>query len=216
MEFGVILLAAGRSARMGRPKLLLPWVRTTVLGHLLQQWKQVGTEQLAVVTAPEDRALFEELARLDIAPENRIVNPQPERGMFSSIQCAAQWPGWRAGLSHWAIVLGDQPHLRSSTLQAVVELAREQPGKVCQPIFEGRARHPVVLPKSIFTRLADTKVSTLNEFLSEFPPAVCDVNDPGLALDIDTPEDYQRALGLRGSSEGGERGEGRGKRMRKS
>jgi CTP:molybdopterin cytidylyltransferase MocA len=74
----------------------------------------------------------------------------------------------------------------------------------------------VVLPKSIFTRLADTKVSTLNEFLSEFPPAVCDVNDPGLALDIDTPEDYQRALGLRGSSEGGERGEGRGKRMRKS
>ena len=185
---------------MGRSKLLLPWGETTVLGHLLQQWQKLGAEQLAVVMARDDRAMLQELERLRFPRENRITNPQPERGMFSSIQCAAQWPGWRPRLSHWVIVLGDQPHLRSSTLQAVLDLASEQPGKVCQPTFQGRSCHPVVLSKSIFTYLTDSKASTLKEFLTEFPPAVCEVNDAGLALDIDYPEDYERALelGLKG------------------
>ena len=195
MGLGVVVLAAGRSERMGQPKLLLPWGETTVLGHLLHQWQKLGAEQVAVVTASDDRPLSEELDRLNVAPANRIVNPQPERGMFSSIQCAARWTRWHAGLSHWAIVLGDQPHLRSSTLQAVLDLAGE-PGKVCQPTFQGRGCHPVVLPKSIFTYLADSKANTLKEFLSQFSSAVCEVNDPGLALDIDYPEDYQRALEL--------------------
>jgi molybdenum cofactor cytidylyltransferase len=194
--FGVVLLAAGRSTRMGRPKLLLPWGRTTVLGHLLQQWQKLGAAQLAAVTAPDDVALFKELDRLNFTPENRITNPEPERGMFSSIQCAARWTGWRPKLSHWAMVLGDQPHLRLRTLQAVLELAREQPRKVCQPAFAGRARHPVLLPEAIFRRLADAKARTFKEFLSEFPSAICEVNDPGLGLDIDYPEDYQRALRL--------------------
>jgi molybdenum cofactor cytidylyltransferase len=194
---------------MGRSKLLLPWGETTVLGHLLQQWQKLGAEQLAVVMARDDRAMLQELERLRFPRENRITNPQPERGMFSSIQCAAQWPGWRPRLSHWVIVLGDQPHLRSSTLQAVLDLASEQPGKVCQPTFQGRSCHPVVLSKSIFTYLTDSKASTLKEFLTEFPPAVCEVNDAGLALDIDYPEDYERALEL--GLKGRKREEGRGR-----
>ena len=39
---GVVILAAGRSARMGRPKLLLPWGETSVLGHLIKQWQALG------------------------------------------------------------------------------------------------------------------------------------------------------------------------------
>jgi molybdenum cofactor cytidylyltransferase len=196
LKFGVVLLAAGRSARMGRPKLLLPWGETTVLGHLLHQWRKLGAEQLAIVTAPDDGALVEELARVRFAPGNRVVNPQPERGMFSSIQCAARWTEWRPALSHWAIVLGDQPHLRSSTLRAVLELAGTEPGKVCQPAFGGRTRHPVIVPGPIFKRLRRVRAATLKDFLAKFPSASCAVNDPGLALDIDYPKDYRRALHL--------------------
>jgi molybdenum cofactor cytidylyltransferase len=47
--FGVILLAAGRSRRMGRAKLLLPWGEASVLGHLVSQWRSLGATQLAVV-----------------------------------------------------------------------------------------------------------------------------------------------------------------------
>ncbi len=90
---GVIILAAGRSARMGRPKLLLPWGGTSVLGHLIRQWRALDAKQIAVVCARDDGAMQAELDRLGFAEENRICNPAPERGMFSSIQCAAQWPG---------------------------------------------------------------------------------------------------------------------------
>jgi len=46
---GALILGAGKSARMGRPKLLLPWHGTTILGHLIQQWKRLSVEQIAVV-----------------------------------------------------------------------------------------------------------------------------------------------------------------------
>jgi molybdenum cofactor cytidylyltransferase len=193
---GVALLAAGRSTRMGRPKLLLPWGRTSVLGQLLLHWEEEGARQVAVILAAGDAAIVEELHRLKFNAQNCITNPKPERGMFSSIQCAARWCGWKPELTHWVIALGDQPHLRSRTLRAVLDLARAEPEKVCQPGFEGRARHPVLLPKSIFLRLKKSKAATLKKFLSRFPLATCEVNDPGLALDIDYPEDYQRALRL--------------------
>src|SRR6266571_6187375 len=112
--FGALILAAGASSRMGQPKLLLPWGKTSVLGHLIAQWQQ--EHQIVVVHAAGDQAIGAALDRLSFPEANRIMNPQPERGMLSSIQCAAAWAGWNRGLTHWAIVLGDQPHLRRETL----------------------------------------------------------------------------------------------------
>src|ERR1035438_4891955 len=102
---GVVILGAGRSSRMGRPKLLLPWGKTSVLGHLIAQWQALGAKQIAVVCAAADQAVFVELERLGFPATNRICNPAPDRGMFSSVQCAAQWEGWQPALTHWAIVL---------------------------------------------------------------------------------------------------------------
>src|SRR5437016_1251765 len=109
---GSVILAAGRSARMGRPKLLLPWGKTSVLGHLFEQWQRLGTYQIAIVCAAGDSIIQAELDRLKFPAENRIINEAPQRGMFSSIQCAARWRGWKSELTHWAIALGDQPHVR--------------------------------------------------------------------------------------------------------
>src|SRR5260370_30859135 len=99
LALGTVILAAGRSRRMGQPKLLLPWGPTSVLGHLLEQWQSLGAKQIAVVVGATDRVLERELDRLNFANKNRIVNEAPERGMFSSIQCAALWPGWDAQLT---------------------------------------------------------------------------------------------------------------------
>src|SRR5438094_8718530 len=116
LAYGVVILAAGASSRMGKPKLVLPWGKTSVLGHLIEQWQQAGG-QIAVVHAAGDQAMDAELDRLDFPVADRIVNPQPERGMFSSIQCASAWGGWNSALTHWIIVLGDQPHLRPESLR---------------------------------------------------------------------------------------------------
>ena len=199
ISVAAIILAAGRSSRMGRPKMLLPWGGTTVLGHLIALWTKTAADQIAVVHAAGDPALASELDRLHFPVENRIINPQPDRGMFSSVQCAAQWAGWKPGLTHWAIALGDQPHIQSATLAALIDFAARHPDHVCQPRHRGgRARHPVLIPAATFPSIALSKGETLKHFLQSIaaPIQLMDIDDPGLELDIDLPEDYQKALRL--------------------
>src|SRR4051794_14728153 len=142
-RLGAVLLVAGASARMGKSKPLLSWDDNSVIEHLLNLWNGL-VPQVGVVVSSADQPLASELDRLGI--HDRIVNFQPERGMFSSIQCASTWEGWRADLTHFAIVLGDQPHLSQATLSAVIEFAMKNPVNICQPSREGRPRHPVILP----------------------------------------------------------------------
>ena len=187
-----VILAAGRSSRMGQPKLLLPWGKTTILGHLLGEWQRLA-EQIAVVCAESDstlQAAIEETGREVCV----ICNPAPDRGMFSSIRCAAQWPGWTPGLTHWAVVLGDQPHVRFQTLRVMVEFSAAHPDRVCQPGYSGRTRHPVFLPKQVFMELFASPAAHMKEFLTGREITVCELDDPGLDLDIDRPEDYENAL----------------------
>jgi molybdenum cofactor cytidylyltransferase len=183
---------------MGKPKLLLPWGGTSVLGHLIEQWHALRARQIAVVCAAGNQPIQTELDRLGLSAQNRIFNPAPEHGMFSSIHCAAQWPRWQEGLTHWAIVLGDQPHLQRQTLRRVLAFSSAHPAKVCQPARQGHARHPVLLPKAVFRRIAGSTAATLKEFLAAKPRqvALCELDDPGLDLDIDLPADYDKAVRL--------------------
>ena len=169
MNFALVLLAAGASSRMGRPKLLLPWDGTTVLGHLLSTWRELGAAQLAVVTAPGHGPLTVELARAGLGERDFIPNPKPERGMMSSIRCAAAWPCWRTELSHFLLTLGDQPHVQTSTLRSLLEFAIAHPGQVCQPARAGRPRHPVLFPGELFRKLATTPAENLKQFLLGMP-----------------------------------------------
>jgi CTP:molybdopterin cytidylyltransferase MocA len=116
--------------------------------------------------------------------------------MFSSVLCAARWPGWQNDLTHWAIVLGDQPHLRLETLSRLLEFAASHLECVCQPSRAGRRRHPVLLPKPSFLKLKETPAPNLKDFLCQCTVAAYDSDDPGLDLDIDHPGDYQAALKL--------------------
>jgi molybdenum cofactor cytidylyltransferase len=194
---GAVILAAGCSTRMGRPKLLLPWGHTSILGHVIEQWRSLGADQIAVVCASGDQDILSELRRLCFSTENCIYNSAPERGMFSSIQCAARWQGWKGSLSHWAVVLGDQPQLRLNTLRALLDFAAAQTGEVCQPARRGRRHHPVLLSKPAFEQLPGSATPNLKQFLLAYKVATCELDDPGLEMDIDSPEDYQKAVAIR-------------------
>ena len=194
----MVLLAAGASRRMGRPKMLLPWGPTSIIGHLIGQWRTFETRQIGVVCAAGDQAIAAELDRLEFPMNDRLINPTPELGMFGSIQFAARWPGWKPGLACWAIVLGDQPHLKGETLSALLDFAKARRESICQPLWQGRRRHPVVLPATAFGRLGTTGDPDLKSFLESMPSdrAFCEISDPGLEIDIDHPADYERALAL--------------------
>ena len=195
-KLGVVILGAGASSRMGRPKLLLPWRGTTVIGHLLSQWREIGAAQIAVVLRPDDAALAAKLDRLNFSKSDRVENPQPERGMFSSIVCGVNWNGWSKEISRWAIVLGDQPHLRSQTLRQLLEFSAQNQDAVCQPAFGGRTGHPVILPRAAFDSLKNSGAASLKDFLklSPLPRVQCPVADARLSLDMDTPTDYKRLV----------------------
>jgi molybdenum cofactor cytidylyltransferase len=183
---------------MGRPKLLLPWADTSVVGHLTRQWQALDAGQIAIVVRSKDHELEAELDRLGCPTRDRIENPQPERGMFSSILRAANWDGWKPNLNAWVIVLGDQPHLRVETLRALLDVHSDHPDTICQPSYDGRARHPVLLPRRAFLELRDSRAETFSEFLQQTTCARIEraIDDPGLVLDLDRPEDYGRAVSL--------------------
>lgn len=188
---GVVILAAGASSRMGRPKMLLPWGGRTVIRHIWETWNGLGACPVAVVCGGHN---VQEL-RQELSSGELILNPEPERGMFSSIQCAARWArGWSA--SHWALTLCDQPHLRPGTLERLIDAARRHPAQVCQPFYRGRRRHPVVFPRSVFEEASESDAAMLREFLERRSGQIhpVEADDPGLGLDIDTPQDYARAL----------------------
>jgi len=183
---------------MGRPKLLLPWGQTSVVGHLLHQWNQLGALQIAVVCAADAKTLATELDRVRFPFGNRIVNPAAEKGMFSSIQCAANWTDWHPQLTHWIITLGDQPHLKTETLQTLLKFAVRNPEKICQPMRGERRKHPVLLPGKFFHALRNTSAGDLKIFLLEHAASLSGFEslDAGLDLDLDTPEDYERVKAL--------------------
>jgi len=65
---------------------------------------------------------------------------------------------------------------------------------ICEPVSGGRGGHPVVLSKPAFDELKSSRAATLKDFLklAAVPRVQCEVNEPGLPLDLDTPEDYKR------------------------
>jgi molybdenum cofactor cytidylyltransferase len=191
---GVVILAAGASRRMGEPKLLLPWGNGSVLEHLLRQWESLQASQLVVVCAAGAQPMIRELDRLGFPEANRIFNAAPEEGMFSSIRCAAAWPGWDSKLTHWLITLGDQPHLPAVTLQELLDFGARNPDKICQPMRDSRRKHPVLLPRRLFAELKETTAGDLKLFLVEHARDLSgfDCEDERLDFDMDTPEDYER------------------------
>jgi len=194
VRFGVVILAAGASTRMGTCKLLLPWGEKTILNHLLDQWRITGAAQIAPVIDPSNQPLRKALAHAGFSPSDWIENRSPQLGMFSSLQEASRWTGWLSTLTHWIISLGDQPHIQISTLRLLLDAARKNPTRICQPALNGHTAHPIILPASNFRELAHHDVPDLRTYIRrrEAFRLRVPVEDAGVSGDLDTPEDYTR------------------------
>jgi len=195
MSVLIAILAAGESRRMGQPKLCLPWGQTTILGHILAQWREAGAEKILVVHGPGKTPVTLELDRLGIPSEQRIANRTMERGMMGSVVTAAAYALGDTSLTHLVIALGDQPHLRAETLCEILRACETAPGKMVRVVFQDKPGHPLALPVHVLAELSTTSSETLRDFLRLKEIAVCDLTsgDSGVLLDVDTPADYARA-----------------------
>jgi molybdenum cofactor cytidylyltransferase len=193
----IAILAAGESKRMGQPKLCLPWGSTTILGHILAQWCDTGAEKFLVIHAPGENPVTRELDRLDFPASQRAATLAMDRGMMGSVVTAATLAQKDTSLSHMIIVLGDQPQLQTETLRRILHACATSPGKLIRLIYHGKPGHPLALPAHVLAELSATPCETLRDFLrlKDMPGCDLTIDDSGVLLDLDTPEDYARASG---------------------
>lgn len=192
MRIGALVLAAGDSRRMGRNKLMLPYGESTVIETILGVLRESPVDGVTVVLGRNWEEVWGAIDGLDV---EMFVNPRPENGMLSSVQWGlAQM---RDDLDGFLIVLGDQPQIRADTVAALVKAAEKYPQSIFLPTYQGRRGHPALFRADLKRAILDLPLTSgLNRLLADRPEEIREVavESDTVLKDIDTPEDYRRAL----------------------
>lgn len=193
-NISAILLAAGLSSRMGQPKLLLPWGKTTVLGQVVSTFAAVGLEDLVVVTGAAHEQIEGVVTDLSINfPVRAVYNPGYADGeMLSSIQVgmAAQKSHILAAL----IGLGDQPQVLEETVRGICFAFVRTKAPLVIPSFQNRRGHPWLAARPLWSSFLALPVSTTaRQFLNTYTGQVeYVIANRTILQDLDTPADYAR------------------------
>lgn len=181
-----VILAAGRGERIGTPKHRLVAGDRTFLEVLIRLVRGGGCDPVLCIVAEEEadrlRTGFGEAVRI-------VVNPDPARGMLSSLQ---------AGIAVLTDVPGafvvpvDHPHIQQATMGLLMTCAAGQPGVVVKPEYLGRGGHPVYVPAGLFTRItqAGTQASLRDVIARSGLPVIrVPVTDEGVVRNVNTVDD---------------------------
>jgi CTP:molybdopterin cytidylyltransferase MocA len=193
-----VILAAGASRRMGRPKQLLPFAEKPLLQHVIDAAAASALDEVIVVLGANAVEIRDALVLPASGKVRIVVNAAHAKGLAESVRCGLAAVAARA--SDVAILLGDQPRMSASLIDQVL-MAHVAAGKpATRPVFgAGDARtpgHPVVLSRALWPALRDLRGDEgARALLAERPEQVSEVRIIAPApADIDTPEDYARAL----------------------
>jgi molybdenum cofactor cytidylyltransferase len=178
---------------MGRPKLLLPYRGGTIVGALVVSLRAAGVERIVLVIAPGDGELrsWAESTGLTVA-----VNPEPERGMLSTIQEGLASLGPLPGET-LLISPADLPAVRPETIAEVVRRREEAGAPLALPVWRGRHGHPLAIAPELIPEIAGLDPLVPNTGLRQLRDRHAaatlwiDVDDPGAVQDVDTPQDYE-------------------------
>jgi CTP:molybdopterin cytidylyltransferase MocA len=177
---------------MGGCKALLPLEGTTFLGRVLETARAVPIDRIVVVLGHQAA----EVERLLSRDDDVIVaqNPDPRRGQLSSLKIGVEAVGAVDGILVWPV---DHPRIRVETLRSLLEAGRTPPARVVIPCHMGQGGHPTFVPRDLFTELqALPQDAGARDLWRAHPERVLrlTVKDPGVLVDIDTPEDYARLV----------------------
>jgi molybdenum cofactor cytidylyltransferase len=184
-----VVLAAGMSTRMGRPKLLLPLGGTVVLQHVLDAAAAAPLDEIVVVLGPQTADVADEV-RLPEAGR-LVMNAQAAEGQSTSLRCGleAAVPESEAAV----VLLGDQPEVRADAVAAVVAAFRDTPAAVVQAAYSGVPAHPTVLAREVWPEVvAGGRDEGARAWIRRHPGARRLVEVGGTPpADIDTRADYE-------------------------
>jgi len=189
-----VVTAAGSAERFGGKKLLAPIDGEPLLDHTIRSLLEGGVTEVIVVVGTDARRELERDVNAMNDPRVRPVeNPDPSRGMFSSIQVGVATANGDA----LVVLPGDMPYVRPETVSAVIAKYRERRA-IVSPRYKGKRGHPVVMPLSLRDEIAATApTANLHEVIKHHQDERVDleVEDAGVVRDVDTPADLERPRG---------------------
>jgi molybdenum cofactor cytidylyltransferase len=195
MTFAV-LPAAGKSARMGQPKLSLPLGERTILEHVIAALGHADVEHIVVVVGPH----VQELAALAAKAGAHVCQlAEQTTGMRATVEHGLSWleerfePHPEDG---WLLVPSDHPTLTAGVVRALQAARQAHPeGSIFVPSYQGRRGHPLLLT---WNHVAGIRQHPPGEGLNRYvrtrltETVEVPVNDPDVLRDLDTPEEYAR------------------------
>ena len=184
-----IILGAGLSSRMGEFKLLLAWKDDKpLIWHLVEKLKTLPLEPLILITghrAEEINALFGETLQLAHNPD------YAEGEILSSLKTGLR--ALPADVDAILVFLGDMPMISPETIQTLID--SYQPEKIIVPSYQKQRGHPVMFTKRFFGELLALPANAQPRAVLQANPNavhVLEVEDEGILIDIDTPDDYKK------------------------
>jgi molybdenum cofactor cytidylyltransferase len=189
-----IILAAGRSKRMGQPKMLLPWGHTSVLGQVIETVKSAGVGDILVITGGAREEVEKIVARYAVGSTQ---NAEYERGgMLSSLQTGLAAVRDNASVAAALICLGDQPQVQEGSVRAVAEAFEAGKSNLVVPSYQMRRGHPWLVARPLWEEiLAMSPTESPREFLNRHAGEIeyVNVDNPSILADLDTLDDYLKS-----------------------
>jgi molybdenum cofactor cytidylyltransferase len=181
-----LVLAAGGSSRLGRPKQLLPFGEATLLDHTIATARACGFDQLIVALGGSAGAVQ---ARVDLSGTEVVVNDAYGEGCSSSIAAAMGALDPRAGLL--VLLLGDQPGITPATVAGLLAGRGDAPLAVCR--YDDGPGHPFVFARPLFRTLRGLRGDkAVWKLVAAGGDAVAQVPVDGpVPLDVDTWADLE-------------------------
>jgi molybdenum cofactor cytidylyltransferase len=188
-----IILAAGGASRMGQPKLLLSWNGETLIHRSARTALEAGLRPLVVVTGAEAGEIMGDLQDL---PLQFVHNPDWRKGQSTSVRAGIR--SLSKDTSAVVFLLGDQPFISPELIQKLMSTYLQEHPVILAPFVGGKRANPVLFDHSLFGRMCRLEGDAgARSLFGEFPPAALPWLDERILFDIDTPEDYQRLLGMK-------------------
>jgi len=189
MRTVAVVPAAGSAERFGGKKLLALIEGEPLLDRTIAALLNGGVDQIVVVVGPEAEDLKRDVNAFSDPRVWPIVNPDPSRGMFSSLQA-----GMAEAEGDALVVLpADMPFVQSGTVAILLDVYQSRPA-IVSPRYQGKRGHPVILPPALRDeiRSADATI-TLHDILKRHPDQRVDVDvqDRGVVRDVDRVSDLE-------------------------
>jgi molybdenum cofactor cytidylyltransferase len=187
-----VVLSAGESSRMGRPKALLPIAGEMFIERIVGALNKTSVGKILVVLGHNADEMKRRMQHL---PAEILVNPDYKLGQLSSLQAAIRTLEKDPAVEAMLVHLVDHPYIDAQFVETMLERFVRSDKLIIVPRFNGKRGHPVIFSRKLFGELlsapmdqgAKAVVNSHREDTLEI-----DTEDEGITVDIDTPEIYER------------------------